>query len=97
MGEKKVRAAPTGMALEMDAMKKIAHQLDRLSDATAGQRVLDFVRHALESRKLAVISGAVSSGPQVGQLGLAQQQLYQQAQYNQQPHLKQDSQFGLIE
>lgn len=93
MGEKKQRAPQSGMALEMDVMKKIAHQLDRLLDATAGQRVLTFVQHALESKKLIAITGAVSTGLDAGQLGLLRQY---QGNMAQQQHPR-AAEFGLIE
>lgn len=70
MGEKKMRAPQTGMALEMDVMKKIAHQLSRLDGGLAGERVLQFVQHALESKKLVAIANGVARGPDAGQLGL---------------------------
>lgn len=59
-----------GMALEMDVMKKIAHQLDRLpKDGTAHVRVVDFVRQAVADRKLGAIRNGVTQGPEAGQLG----------------------------
>lgn len=61
----------TGMALEMDVMKKIAHQLERLpKDGTAGVRVVEFVRQAVAEKKIAAVSSAVTTGPSQGQFGM---------------------------
>jgi hypothetical protein len=60
-----------GIDLEMDVMKKIAHQLERLpNDGTAHLRVVEFVRNAVAERRIAAISNAVTHGPEAGQLGL---------------------------
>ncbi len=45
----KEKAKFEGMALEMDAIKKIGHQLDRLPSGSA-TRVLDFVRDWAKSK-----------------------------------------------
>jgi hypothetical protein len=60
--EKKARAPQTGMSLEMDVMKKIAHQLGRLDEAAAAERVLEFVQSAVRSTRLKALEYAESDG-----------------------------------
>ena len=49
------------MALEMDAIKKIAHQLERLPTASAG-RVVRFVQDWATDRSLADLKGVGKDG-----------------------------------
>jgi hypothetical protein len=41
----------TGVALELDAIKKIGHQLDRLKTSAARSRALDYVRSAVHEKQ----------------------------------------------
>ena len=65
--EKEVKPKQTGMALEMDAIKKISHQLERLP-ASSAERVVRFVQDWATDRSLSALRNAQPSG----QLPLAQ-------------------------
>jgi hypothetical protein len=49
-----VRREQAGMALEVDAIKKISHQLERVTDNRARVRILSFVQHYVHSANGAV-------------------------------------------
>lgn len=63
-------AKQKGISLEMDVMKKISHQLHRLPDLMAMQRVIDFMHRATNEEKLHSVDNGLSQGPEAGQLGL---------------------------
>ena len=62
MGEEKtVKPKQTGMALEMDAIKKISHQLERLP-ASSTVRVVRFVQDWAAHRSLSDLEAVRPSG-----------------------------------
>lgn len=57
------RAKQTGMALEMDVIKKIGAQLERLTDQHGRYRVLNFVQHSVNTALVTQTSGYSQAGP----------------------------------
>lgn len=68
--EKPAKSKFEGMSLEMDVMKKLAAQLERLQNVAARDRVLAFVQQAVFEKKLDAFKLAETRGPDAGQLGL---------------------------
>jgi hypothetical protein len=60
--EKTTRAKQTGTALEMDVIKKIAHQLDRGLTPDQMTRIVRFVASAVEEKKLLALKLAEKNG-----------------------------------